>query len=157
MYPENVAKQTRQNGKIKFYLVKEPLGHFCGYAKFAKRPVRERGYNGILTWAPVHGGITYAEERKDGSMVYGFDCTHAGDESNPKCEDKAWLMAECERMALSIKAVVKYEKDYLLCRSEKQKAKIIDKYHKELRMRKIADFVLTDNFGAMLNCLSGRV
>jgi hypothetical protein len=82
-YPEDKAGETwRDEGGVQYSIVRhERLNHYCGYCRFIERPVREVGYKGILTYVPVHGGITYANEDEDG-MVYGFDCAHAGDEGN---------------------------------------------------------------------------
>ena len=79
-YPESKALETWKHDDLVFSIVQHStLNHYCGYVRFPKKPVREMGYNGILTYVPVHGGITFADSGKDGSMVYGFDCGHCDD------------------------------------------------------------------------------
>lgn len=132
------SRKTWQKDNVTFYIVKNEWnhgltgGHYCGYCQFAKRPVIEQDYNGILTYVPVHGGITYAKEQPDGSMIYGFDCAHWGDDNDARCISKEWLTAECERMALGIQVAAKYEERYLLARELADKAAIIDEMHAEL-------------------------
>lgn len=136
-------------------------GHYCGYVRFPKRPLREQGYGGIATYVPVHGGITFAKPFDDGSFVYGFDCAHAGDDSDdhdydPKVRDIAWLKAECERLAVGIVTAKKYERRYLRNITQAGKAKAIDEYHDEMRALG-AEFSLQDNFGAMIGVLCGQL
>ena len=148
---KNVIESWEKDG-IGFEVVLHELGHYCGYARFPKRPLREQGYSGIATYVPVHGGITYALTEDHGSFIYGFDCAHAGDEGNPKLKSVPWLKSECERMALNIKASAKYERRYLRAISEKGKAKILQEFHDE-----VGGFDLKDNFGAMINTISGKI
>jgi len=89
-YPANSALKTWTVGDLDFYIVDCRGSHLCGYVRFPERPVKERTYHGILTYVPVHGGITYADQ-KDGGMVYGFDCGHAGDEERPETKDPEWV------------------------------------------------------------------
>ena len=153
-FPENQAEKTWNKDGVVFSIVRTNMGHCCGYARFKARPTKTTGYDGILTYVPVHGGITYSGERKDGSMVYGFDCAHAGDESNPRLHEKDWLIPECERMAKGILAAAKVEDEYLLAEGDNEKrAEIIQKYHDDLGV----EFNVKDNFGAMINLLCGSI
>lgn len=177
-YPESKSCLGVVTGGVKLIVVKhdDDLDHYCGYAVFPSRPSKEEGYNGLLTYVPVHGGITYADQREDGSMAYGFDCVHADDETNSSLRSLPWLLAECGRMALSIREAtidrrkwwvriwqrLRYgrgewslEDRYLATEDRDEKADIIDEYHKVLRERHAIGFDLTDNFGAMINCLTG--
>lgn len=142
-------------------------GHLCGYARFPERPVREQGYDGILRYVPVHGGITYAHEGEDGSMVYGFDCAHSGDvvpiefERHPEFRERdgrVWLPDEVEvetnRMVVGIKAAAPFEERFLLASTGEERAVVLDEYHEELGRKGIA-FDLSDNFGAMIGVLGG--
>jgi len=133
------------------------MGHYCGYVRFPRRPVKEKEYGGIITYVPVHGGITYAKESEDGSVVYGFDCAHCGDWSFVNPGGKKWTLEEvkleAEKMAEGIKLAAEYEKHYLQCTTNRGKAKVVDEFHRELGVR----FDVTDNFGAMLNLLSGEL
>jgi len=157
-YPECKAIEVWEKDGLVFSVVKHSsMGHYCGYVRFPKRPVREEGYGGILTYVPVHGGITYASESEDGSMVYGFDCAHCDDWSEVNPAGKKWTLEEikqeAEKMAKGIKLTVKYEKRYLRCITNKGKAKVIDEYHQELGI----EFDIKDNFEAMLNVLFGEL
>ena len=157
-YPENKAIKIWEKDGLVFSIVKHPtMGHYCGYVRFPKRPVKEKGYGGILTYVPVHGGITYAEESEDGSMVYGFDCAHYNDWSPINPNGKKWTLEEVkrevEKMARAIKLAAKYERRYLRCTTNRGRAKVIDEFHKELGVK----FDITDNFMAMLNLLAGRL
>jgi hypothetical protein len=162
-HPETDIKEvktwTKGNLKLKILWVRD---HYCGYVTFPKRLFREQGYNGFLVYVPVHGGITFAEQEKDGSMTYGFDCAHAGDYTGPVYEialkgDKIWqedmVIVETEKLAKGLQLAQKYELRYLRNISNKGKAKVIDEYHKELG----EPFDMKDNFGVMLNLLGGKI
>lgn len=178
-YPESKSCLGAVAGGVKLIIVKhDTIDHYCGYAVFPSRPSREEGYNGLLTYVPVHGGITYATQREDGTMAYGFDCGHAGDDTNPDLRSLPWLLAECGRMALSIteatidrrswwlriwqrlrygRAEWSIEDRYLATEDSEERAGIIDEYHKVLREKHGIGFELQDNFGAMIGCLAGRL
>lgn len=161
-YPEDKVVKTWKKDNLVLSIVKHPsMGHYCGYVRFTKRPVRELGYNGILTYVPVHGGITYANEDKDKTMVYGFDCSHYSDWGIYYQDGKKWsieeVIEETERMAIAINLIKKYEKRYLRNITNKGKAKVVDEYHKELSDNYKINFDLQDNFGSMLNLLVGSI
>jgi hypothetical protein len=157
-FPENKAELIWERDGITYALVKNSnpyLNHYCGYARFAERPVQEESYHGLLTYVPVHGGITFAHA-DDAGMVYGFDCGHAGDDTNQQRQDIDWLKAECERMGVAIRDAAQYEPDYLAAGDDNDtKAAVIDRYHTHLREVHGITFDLRDNFGAMLNVLFG--
>ncbi|MEN6426082.1 MAG: hypothetical protein ABFE13_12005 [Phycisphaerales bacterium] len=132
-------------------------GHYCGYVRFPKRPVREPGYEGIIAYVPVHGGVTYDHQDEDGSMVYGFDCGHYDDDNNPDLRNPKWLHDECERMAVAILLAAKYERRYLRNTTNAGKAKALDEYHDELRKTWGREVNSTEGFGVMINLLSGRL
>lgn len=159
-YPEDYAGKikTWEHDGMRFTIVRlqGPLRHHCGYVRFEQRPVQEMAYGGILTYVPVHGGITYAEQDDEGSMVYGFDCGHAMDEERPELRDHEWLGEECFRMGRAILTAAKYEQRYLATEDDQERAQIIQKYHDELKATGI-EFNLTDNFGAMINVLFGEL
>lgn len=152
--PKNISETTKKkevetrkewnndNLKLSVLWVRD---HYCGYVWFPKRPVREQGYNGILTYVPVHGGITYAEIEGKG-MKYGFDCAHSGDWVSYNPSGHKWtleeVVAETEKMSRAIQLIAKYEKRYLRNITNKGKAKVIDEYHKELGEPKEAYRVL---------------
>jgi hypothetical protein len=156
-YPEDKAVKNWMTDGLTFSIADCRGHHFCGYVRFPARPLKEPGYHGIASYVPVHGGITFAEQDPDGSMVYGFDCAHADDDENPVRRDMGWLMAECERMAEGIIEAAKVEDFYLLAEGDNDKrAAILDGYHAALASKGIA-FDLSDNFGSMINALFGRL
>lgn len=156
MYPADKAKLTWKVDDVTFYLVKcdrEYQKHYCGYCEFPKRPVREHGYDGIITYVPVHGGITYASENVEtGTMTYGFDCAHYNDDKNPNCTDEVWLKNECEKMAKYIKAIVPFEKRYLRATTNKGKAKILQEYFDSIEFEGVPD-----SFGVHIKLLGGEL
>lgn len=154
MYPEDVAVETWDYNSIGCSIVSQDTGHYCGYARFKTRPLIEPGYNGIATYVPVHGGITYAVQQDEG-FVYGFDCAHFDSPSNPTMD---WLRQQTELMAQAIcLAAESYEHQYLACNDNECKSAVLEAFHQ----RMIADGLIgTDevlNFGTMLNILSGRL
>lgn len=160
-YPEEhsgVAKNWAGDDGLGFTILQTDLGHYCGYVRFPKRPLREPGYNGAATYVPVHGGLTFASEDKDGSMVYGFDCAHCDDDANAQTRDPEWLKAECERMAVGILSLVPHEAKYLTLPEEDSegRAAVIDAYHDALKAQGIA-FDASNNFGAMINLFCGKL
>lgn len=122
-------------------------GGFNGYIAFPKRPVRELGYEGILAYVPVHGGITYAEQKEDGSMEYGFDTAHSHSDQFPRT-DVSWIKEQLRELAEGIMRAAEVEDKYLSCKTNKGRAK-----H--------CDYVQGDGtelgFGAMINLLSGKL
>ncbi len=78
-YPESKAIETWVFEGLVCSITRNGMGALCGYVRFPKRPVSELGYDGIIGGVRVHGGVTYAKQFADGSMVYGFDCSHSGD------------------------------------------------------------------------------
>lgn len=155
-YPENQAIVTWKANDLTFTVTSCRGMHYCGYARFSQKPVEESSYHGILTYVPVHGGITYAEQSNDGSMVYGFDCGHYGDESNPDCSDLDWLKAECEIMAEAIKIAAKYEQRYLQT-AEQERAEVLQEYYDETEAKFERGFNPTNNFGIRINILAGNL
>jgi len=154
--------KTWQEKEVCFHLLKTPRaysfgGHYCGYCVFPKRPVIEQGYYGLLTYVPIHGGITYARETKEGRMVYGFDCAHAGDEDDLRCRDELWLTHEVETMALAILIAAKHEEAYLLAKDNEAKAAVIQAFIDKTTDILERDLTVADNFGVMINLLCGRL
>ena len=135
-----------------YFILRAPLGSqeaLNGYCVFKKRPTRETGYNGILTYVPVHGGITYAERDKDGSMVYGFDTLHCDSHEKPRT-DPEWIKGQIQVMIAGIRKAAEVEGKYLRCISNKGRAKwaqmVSDIQREESR-----------NFGVMINLLGGEL
>lgn len=131
--------------------------YYTGYCRFAARPLIEEGYEGIATYVPVHGGITYAKEDEYG-MVYGFDCLHAEDAYNDDLKDIDWLMQECENMARGIQIAAFYEQHYLDTEDDNQlRAEVIDQMHYETRNVGLDTTIVYDNPDVLLNILSGEL
>ena len=155
MYPDSQAfKQWEHNGCMCYLVRQDTMGYYhCGYVRFTKKPVKEDSYNGILTYVPVHGGITYAHW-SDYGMVYGFDCAHSGDENNPDVRAISWLTDQCHLMADGIALAAEFEDRYLLATGDNaERAAIVTEFHEKLG----AEDDMTNNFGAMLNVLCGRL
>jgi len=154
LYPDAQAYAQWQYKDTVCYLMTHPrFRHICGYARFEKRPLIESGYHGIAEYVPVHGGITYANQDEAG-YVYGFDCAHLDDDSNPDCHDDVWLHQQCELMVDAIKAAAKIEQAYLDDDSNESRAAILDTYHNELLG---GPMDIKDNFMVMLNVLGGQL
>jgi len=149
-YPEEDALRVWEEDGLTLSILRVKRGHLCGYVRFPSRPVRESGYRGILSFVPVHGGITYASEDDDGSMVYGFDCSHSGDWSSYDTSGKNWTEGEVEvgtrNMASGIRHAVAFEDRYLLACDGEERAAVLDEYTEAHGI----PFDVTDNFGAMI-------
>lgn len=148
-YPESDASYRYRNLSV----VQTKLGHYCGYCRLP-RMFAESGYGGLLRYVPVHGGITYAEQSENGQMVYGFDCAHYGDETNPRWWDYMNILKEARKMEFAIWIATFFELFYLLPLGTKWKAHVIDAYLQACRWFGIY-FDLRDNFGAMIAVLCG--
>lgn len=90
-------------------------GNLCnsvynGYIVFPKRPVKEAGMMGIISYVQVHGGISYAEAEPDGSMVYGFDTRHA---YSPLIKSVDFIVDEIRHMLAGILKAAELEPIYL--------------------------------------------
>jgi hypothetical protein len=158
-YPENAEGATTwEQAGLTFVVNETTLGpdhrHYCGYVRFPKRPLKEKGYKGIVRFVPVHGGVTFAEKDRDGSMVYGFDCAHNGDDERPECKDLEWLKAETERLGVSLAIASRYEKELARVKTKEAKLGIIMAYHLELHNLGI-EFDAQENLLAMLAFATG--
>ena len=120
-----------------------------GYVVFPKRPVRELSYDGILTYVPVHGGITYAREY-DGGMVYGFDTGHCDSHEFP-INDKEWIKGQIKTMSLGILKASEVERNYLRCTTNQGKAK------QAQAVQDVGAPEHRQNFGVNINLLSGKL
>lgn len=145
---EKAIKIGKING-YEYWIVPAPMeGGLNGYIVFPKRPVRETGYEGILTYVPVHGGITYVQEDELG-MVYGFDTLHCDSAERPRT-DKAWIKKQCKIMLEGILKAKKVEHNYLRCLTNKGRGKwaqqVSDIQPKEAM-----------NFGVNINLLCGKL
>lgn len=147
------ASEAIESGKIlgyKYWIVPNPVVGLNGYIAFPKRPVKEKGYMGILTYVPVHGGITYAKKGKFG-MVYGFDTVHCDSDKYPR-DNKKWIKKQIIKMIRGIEMAAKKEKNYLNAKTKKTKAKYAQMVLDTDRERENQY-----NFGIGINILSGKL
>ncbi len=135
-----------------YFIVNSPssFGGYNGYALFDKCPTIETGYNGILTYVPVHGGITFVEYFKEG-VVYGFDTAHYNSEQFPR-HDLEWIKGQIAVMIRGIRQAAKVEKKYLVAKKNETRAKYA---------QSVQDVDTsggdTWNMGVALNLLSGQI
>lgn len=129
------------------FIAMSPMDTMNGYCIFPKCPTVEPDYNGILTYVPVHGGITYA--RAEGKkMIYGFDTCHFNSNKYP-INDIEWIKGQIAVMIKGIKKAAEIEKEYLLSSSEDKV-----KYCQEVQDMQPEQGV---NFGVMINILGGKI
>ena len=182
-YPDDKASKTWEfdalGEQATGYLLKVDLntdimdGWYCGYVRFKKNPLSKPGYNGAATYVPVHGGITFFNDKyDDGSVVFGFDCAHAGDSDKEELKDEEFLTKTVENMAVAIKMLSGTDVAYNILHSidsaisaifpkarfvNKFMVKLIDSYHSKVEAAGAGEFDITDNFGAMIHVLGGKV
>ena len=133
-----------------YWIAKSPYGGLNGYLYFKKRPVREKGYDGILAYVPVHGGITYATGEKDGSIVYGFDTAHCDSHDFPRFNSE-WIKGQLRIMLKGILKAKSVELKYLKAIKQNTKAKYADMVWRGEEHNN------TYNFSILLNLLSGKL
>lgn len=133
----------------KYYMCNAPHSDAInGYIVFPKKPVREDGYKGILSYVPVHGGITFCEHDV-GQSIYGFDTVHYDSHEYPRT-DKEWIKGQITIMLNGILKAAEVEQKYLRCVSNEGKAKWAQLVQ-DLQPEQ------SNNFGVMLNILSGKL
>ncbi len=146
----SIKEKAIETGKLLGfeYWIIEYNGSCNGYALFPKKPVRENNYSGILTYVPVHGGITYTEHDKLGS-VYGFDTKHCDSHEFP-INDKKWIKKQIRIMIKGILKAKEVETKYLKCFTNKGKLKYIQQVSQISPKQ-------WNNFGTNLNLLTGKL
>ena len=87
-------------------------GYFIAKPEVQFKSVEKSGYDGILAYVNVHGGITYAKQLKDGCWIYGFDTVHHDSDQFP-CNDLEWIKKELAIMIQSIHIAQKVEEEYM--------------------------------------------
>lgn len=121
-YLREHAVETGTIDGLEYFIVPAPHEDALnGYVVFKKKPVRENDYNGIISYVPVHGGITLCEHQKEGS-IYGFDSLHYNSREFPRT-NHLWVKEQCEVMIKGIKMAAKVELKYLKAVTNKGKAK----------------------------------
>ena len=126
MKKDYIKDHAIESGEIlghEYFILNHPIEKpsLNGYVRYKKRPVVEGGYSGILTYIPVHGGITYVDEN-EGIVTYGFDTGHCDSHEFPT-SSPAWIKEQIEIMIRGIEIARKVEKRYLLAKTQKTKAK----------------------------------
>lgn len=125
-------------------------GRFNGYVTFPKLPTVAPGYKGILTYVPVHGGITFCQDWWDESVTYGFDTGHVWSaEIGEIINDVDWMMIETESLAGGIQIAARFEPYYLRAEGNDAKARVLERMHQFLPLH------ISNNLGAMVNLLFG--
>lgn len=91
------------------------LGPYNGYVEMESTTLTETAYpSGILMYLPVHGGITFTNHCKDGSVMFGFDCAHAVDmKPDAISHNIEWVAKETERLAYNLRIAEKDEEAFL--------------------------------------------
>jgi len=117
-----------------YLLRQKSLGYWCGYVQVPKdsRLFRKNYYcsskselgisklEQAINDISVHGGITFAGERKenDDTWYFGFDCGHAGDlvgyifdypqlsDSTDTYKTKEFVITECKNLARQLKEII---------------------------------------------------
>lgn len=150
-----------------------PRAWYCGYVRLNRKLFRERDVNGLLTYIPVHGGISYRGVDSEGCTVFGFDCNHSDDTDDGLSKwTREAAMRETDKLALGLIVATRFEDAYLRRGSSTPKsrkwarrrdhqrrrarAEIVVRYHQSLSARGIR-FHLTDQFGAMINVIFGQI
>lgn len=152
----NNALHTREIDGVLAYIHPSPArdrghGGLNGYCLFppGALALQEPEYWGILSYVPVHGGITYRQDGPEGT-IFGFDTAHCDSDEFPR-EDPEWIFEQCSIMIQGIKLAASLEAEYL-GESENSPRKIA-----------ICEQLLAlapstaPSMGVMINILSGRV
>ena len=124
MKKDYIKNSAIESGEIlghEYFILHNPNSrlNFNGYVRYKKRPVVEG--SGILTYVPVHGGITYVDEN-EGVVTYGFDTGHCDSHEFPT-SNPAWIKEQIEIMIRGIEIARMVEKRYLLAKTQKTKAR----------------------------------
>jgi len=97
---DTIATATRNNqvGTIEIWrenkmvvrYARGDLSYLCGYVEFPKSQIPERWWDDFtaegLKYLSVHGGITHVATDET-TVVFGFDCAHAGDDDRPDLQN----------------------------------------------------------------------
>jgi len=124
---------------------------YNGYVVFHRKDIPKDwwgNYNAdALQYLNIHGGITFC--KKEGNyIVFGFDCAHSGDETNPKLKDINYVMQLTEQMEEQImeyKKVIKKWRGYGI----KRRCRLLDEITAKGKIKEKA------SFGKMIDMLSG--
>jgi len=82
--------EIRRDNKMVVRYVRGDLSYLCGYVEFPKSQIPERWWDDFtaegLKYLRVHGGITHVATDET-TVVFGFDCAHAGDDDRPDLQN----------------------------------------------------------------------
>lgn len=147
-YPEGHegnVKTWEANG-LTFSIIKGSgySSHYCGYVRLPANPFKHNKrvdtmpgsgreytieYDGIVGYVPAHGGITYGRSDDDGSIVFGFDCNHYGDEDRWELTSVDWLTSHCEDIGRWVQIAATFEDRYVAAESNEDKGAVLDEMH----------------------------
>jgi hypothetical protein len=142
-YMWDVFDDMSKNGLLKH----NPEVGYNGYACFKTKPVIEPGNRGILSYVPVHGGITYVCHDEVGS-VYGFDTAHHNSGDYPN-RDPEWIKNQILLMVLAIKMAATIEPAYLDADGDNEKRAAL--------VQPLLELSDGPNMNVMLNLLAGEL
>lgn len=132
-------------------VIKTDMGHYCGYVVINKTKIPKK-WNGdydadALQYLNIHGGITYCEIEKN-YVVFGLDCMHLDDDTNPKMKDPKYVMKLTEQMEQQI---LDYAKNYKKWKKygKKRRIALIESIRKKGKIKSEL------GFGAMIGVISG--
>lgn len=108
-------------------------------------------YHGILTYVPVHGGITYSHRTfLNTGVIYGFDTAHHDSHNFPR-DNREWIERQIALMIKGIRLAEKLEPEYLAAKTNEEKAAILQK------IQDLGDPAQRFNFGVAINLLGGKL
>ncbi|MFA7521059.1 hypothetical protein [Shewanella sp.] len=135
--------------EYKYYILHSPFGTLNGYILFPKRITAEKDYNGILTYVPVHGGITFCHEYEEG-ILYGFDTGHCDSNEYP-IDDTKWIKEQIIVMTKGILKAAEVEKEYLASQENDVRARYAQ------LVQDIGEPEQRRNFGVNIKLLLGEL
>jgi len=164
-YEEELQK-LRESGleKVLAYSIQTitaKLGNLQGYARFNRRPLYERSYHGIVTYVPAPGGITFAQQYTggifSGTFVYGYDTAHILMDG-VQYKDVSWHVLRVEYMVDCIKIARRLERQYRDAWKQDDRIRVIQEFARRCELIGHGKkYEITDNYGLMMNLLSGRI
>lgn len=132
-------------------VVKHSLGHLCGYVVLENNKIPKEwigNYNSDgLQYLNIHGGLTYCKEEHP-YTVFGFDCSHLHDDSNPLLQQLSHVMRLTRQMEQQLLEFISRYEEYRK-EDKEDRIKILDE------IRSTAEIQLELGFMALIDTLSG--
>jgi hypothetical protein len=124
-----------------------------GYVAFEKRyaPRLPAGYQNLVQYIPVHGGITYAA-KDDFAAVWGFDTMHYRSEREPR-SDQDWIRASCQILYRGLLLAAKHWKEFHRAGRERRAEiaqELLDLVPEQEMREKLG-------FTALMNLMAGKI